>query len=121
VGPGPDPSVPPCPVPATRRAMAPTPAARKGGKGQEVHDPARALAYILRGSKGPETRSAKLEDDRVDYFRGKVRRAAPSPYHRSCVADVWRCASARSVVAMPGIASSLWYFVVFFLGRFEAR
>ena len=47
---------------------------RKGGKGDAAdkqHDPTRALAYILRGSKGPETRSARLEDNRVDYFRGK--------------------------------------------------
>lgn len=36
-------------------------------------DPARALAHILRGAKGPEARSARLEDNmsRVDYFRGK--------------------------------------------------
>lgn len=47
---------------------------RKGSKGDaaaQQHDPTRALAYILRGSKGPETRSARLEDNRVDYFRGK--------------------------------------------------
>ena len=36
-----------------------------------ANDPARALAYVLRGNKGPEARSARLEDSRVDYFRGK--------------------------------------------------
>ena len=35
------------------------------------HDVSRALAYLLRGTKGPETRNARLEDARVDYFRGK--------------------------------------------------
>lgn len=47
----------------------------KGRKNKDAvnaqHDPTRALAYILRGSKGPEARSARLEDNRVDYFRGK--------------------------------------------------
>ena len=36
-----------------------------------ANDPARALAYVLRGNKGPEARSARLEYSRVDYFRGK--------------------------------------------------
>jgi hypothetical protein len=54
--------------------MAPSKQESKGKKGKgdaAQHDPTRALAYILRGSKGPETRSARLEDNRVDYFRGK--------------------------------------------------
>ena len=48
--------------------------ARKAGKtdgSAQQHDPTRALAFLLRGSKGPEARSARLEENRVDYFRGK--------------------------------------------------
>ena len=42
---------------------------------EAVNESARALAYILRGAKGPEARSARLSSpagaNRVDYFRGK--------------------------------------------------
>ena len=43
----------------------------KGDKHDPAHDPLRALAYHLRGSKqGPESRNARLDDyKRVDYFR----------------------------------------------------
>jgi translocation protein SEC62 len=45
----------------------------KGDKHDPAHDPLRALAYHLRGSKqGPESRNARLDDyKRVDYFRGR--------------------------------------------------
>jgi translocation protein SEC62 len=45
--------------------------ASKDSAGDQANDPARALAYVLRGNKGPEARNARLEDSRVDYFRGK--------------------------------------------------
>ena len=45
---------------------------KRGDKQDPLHDPVRAIAYHLRGSKGPESRNARLDDyQRIDYFRGK--------------------------------------------------
>ena len=45
---------------------------KRGDKQDPLHDPVRAIAYHLRGSKGPESRNARLDDYlRIDYFRGK--------------------------------------------------
>ena len=60
---------------ASKKAAAAA-AAKSGGEPSAASDPIRALAYVLRGNKGPESRSARLQDprmgdSRVDYFRGK--------------------------------------------------
>ena len=35
---------------------------KRGDKQDPLHDPVRAIAYHLRGSKGPESRNARLDD-----------------------------------------------------------
>ena len=40
---------------------------KRGDKQDPLHDPVRAVAYHLRGSKGPESRNARLDDyQRID-------------------------------------------------------
>ena len=47
--------------------MSATAGTRKERRDAEIEH----LAYALRGKEGPETRSAKLGDNRVDFIRGK--------------------------------------------------
>ena len=60
-----------CAVDSSAGPMSAKKAAKAAAKDDHDHDHSRALAYILRGNKGPEARNARLEDSRVDYFRGK--------------------------------------------------